>query len=107
MGPLQIRSQTVREILRHRDPANISRAQDHRDHVGKTGVFDAVATELVLISAQGKNVAMWRLLSRPIDLEIAEDNVIPPSKAQVNEGIGHEHAHRIKHVRIAIAIGDD
>ena len=73
----------------------------------RPGFFDAIRAQLFEVFAERENFATSGLFTRAIDLEIAHDDVVAAAQAQVYEGVGHEHAGDVEHVRVMITIGDN
>src|ERR1039458_1247673 len=102
---LQAGGEAKREILRHHDPPNASLTQQHWDHVGKTRPLGAVAPQLLLIAAERKDATMPRLLPGAVDLQVAHHHIVPAAAAQEDKRVRHEHADRIEHIGVMLAIG--
>ena len=106
LAALQVSCQPEWEFLRHHHLSNAPLMQHCGDHLGKTRPFDPGPSKLPLVMAQRQHPAMWRLLTRPIDLQIAHHDIRPSAGAQVDEWVGNKHAGRIQHIRVVLAGGD-
>jgi hypothetical protein len=47
------------------------------------------------------------VFSRPVNFQIAQHDMAVPFKSEINEGIRHEHADGVEHVRVVLAVSDN
>ena len=78
-----------------------------RHDLTESGRFLAVALDLPLDFAQRHDLIHLRLAPATIDLEIAQDDRAFAVLLEKDEWIADEHARRIKHVGVALAVGND
>src|SRR5262245_10547664 len=97
----------MRKIIWNVDLLEPMFLQKGANDMGRTRFLHAVFFQLLLILGKRKYLAMWRLLACSVDLQIAHDHESFPVCLEINKRVGHEHAHSVEHVRVALAIGDD
>ena len=102
----QIHGDAMRKVLRHHDVPDAPLPQQQEDNLGQPGPFDALAAELLLVTPQGQQAAVRGLAAGTVELQVAQQHVIPAAVAQPNERVRHEHAHGIQHVRVMLAVCD-
>ena len=45
------------------------------------------------------------LFARPINFQVAHHDIPAIGDTEIDERVGHEHADRVKHVRVVVAVG--
>ena len=95
-----------RELVGNLDTLDAVGGQQVPDGLGQAGLLRAVLPEALLNPRERYDAAMRRRLAGAVDFQIAQHDGRAAIGAQVDERVGHEHAHGVEHVGVVLRVGD-